>query len=152
MKKIIFILTILVSTFWVAVAQDKKSYEIDFTNPKSVVNAIFYAAQTKDFAIMQCLCDPYGRGDGDTKRLCAIPKIVKLMEDSDGAGQTKEKIDEFVTAFKVGRINGEVSYKEYKETLYAKVPFWFNHPSGASRSDETMNLVKRYGNWYLSSF
>jgi hypothetical protein len=54
--------------------------------------------------------------------------------------------------FESGRISGQVTYESYEGTQYAKVPFLFNHPGGASRSEDTMKLVKRHGNWYLSSF
>jgi len=152
MIRLILILTVLVSTGFMAVGQYKKSYDIDFADPKSVVNAIFYAAQTKDFGILQCLCDPYGQGDGDTKDICSISQVAKQIEGYGGSVNTKKELDDFVKMFKSGKISGQVTYEYYKETQYAKVPFLFNHPLGASRSDETMNLVKRHGNWYLSGF
>lgn len=127
-------------------------YDIDFADPKSVVNAIFYAAQTNDFGILQCLCDPYGQGDGDTKALCSISQIAKQIEDYGGSANSKKALDDFVKMFESGRISGQVTYESYEGTQYAKVPFLFNHPGGASRSEDTMKLVKRHGNWYLSSF
>lgn len=152
MKKLVLILTAFLLTSLLLVAQEKKSYEIDFTDPKSVVNAIFYAAQTKEFSIMQCLCDPYGEGDGDTKRLCSISQIAKQIEDYGGSENTKKGLDEFVNMFESGRISGQIIYSENEGEKYSKVPFLFNHPGGDRRSDETMILVKRHGNWYLSSF
>jgi hypothetical protein len=152
MTRLTLILTVFFSTSFMAVGQDKKSYSIDFADPKSVVNAIFYAAQTKDFGVLQCLCDPYGQGDGDTKGLCSISQVAKQIEDYGGSENTKKGLDEFVKMFESGRISGQVTYEDYEGTQYANVPFLFNHPGGASRSDETMKLVKRHGNWYLSSF
>jgi len=153
MKQLVLILTILASTSLTAVGQDKKSYDVDFTDPKSVVNAIFYAAQTRDFAIMQMLCDSYGEGDGDTKGLCSIAAVAKQVDDYGGSENTKKGLNEFVKMFESGRITGQVTYhKGDNGTEYASVPFWFNHPGGESRSEETMKLVKRHGNWYLSSF
>ncbi len=134
------------------IVQKNKSYEIDFKDPQSVVNAIFYAAQTRDFAILSCLCDPYGKGDGDTKGLCSISRVAEQIKDYGGSENTKKTLDEFVSMFEIGRISGQVIYQEYEGTQIAKVPFIFNHPGGASRSDETMELIKRHGNWYLSSF
>jgi hypothetical protein len=152
MTRLLIILTVFVSTSFMAVGQSKKSYDIDFTDPKSVVNAIFYAAQAKDYGILQCLCDPYGQGDGDTKGLCSISQVAKQIEDYGGSDNTKKSLEEFVKMFESGRISGQVTLEDFEGTKYAKVPFLFNHPSGASRSDETMNLVKRHGNWYLSGF
>lgn len=146
------ILTAFILTSLTVVGQDKKSYDIDFTDPKSVVNAIFYAAQANDFGIMQCLCDPYGQGDGDTKGLCSISAIAKQIDDYGGSENTQKGLDEFVKMFESGRVSGQVTYENYEGTEYANVPFLFNHPGGESRSDESMKLVKRHGNWYLSSF
>jgi hypothetical protein len=152
MKQLAFIFTISALTSLTVAGQNKKAFEIDFTDPKSVVNAIFYAAQTNDFSIMQCLCDSFGEGDSDTKRLCSISQIAKQIKDYGGSENTKKGLDEFVKIFELGRISGQVTYEEYKGTQYANVPFLFNHSGVKSRSDESMKLVKRYGNWYLSSF
>lgn len=152
MKKPIIILIIFISTSLTLIGQGGKSYEIDFSDPISVVNAIFYAAQSKEFAIMQCLCDPYGQGDGDTKKLCSISAVANQIKDYEGNENSQKGLIEFVKIFESGRVNGLITYEEYDGTEYANVPFLFNHPNGASRSDESMKLVKRYGNWYLSSF
>jgi hypothetical protein len=132
--------------------QKNKLYEIDFKDPQSVVNAIFYAAQTRDFAVLRCLCDPYGKADGDTKELCSISQVAEQIEDYGGSENTKKILDGFVATFESGRISGQVTYEDYEVTQFAKVPFLFNHPGGENRRDETMKLVKRHGNWYLSSF
>jgi hypothetical protein len=132
--------------------QKNKSYEIDFKDPQSVVNAIFYAAQTRDFGVLRCLCDPYGKADGDTKGLCSISQIAEQIEDYGGSENTKKILDGFVAMFESGRISGQVTYEDYEGTQFAKVSFLFNHPGGENRRDETMKLVKRHGNWYLSSF
>ena len=149
MKKMTLILTVLIMTRLTAVGQEKKSYNIDFTDPKSVVNAIFYAAQAKDFGIMQCLCDPYGQGDGDTKRLCSISAVAKQIDDYGGSENTQKGLDEFIKVFESGRLSGQVTYEEYRGTEFANVPFLFG---GENRIDESMKLVKRHGNWYLGSF
>ncbi|MCT4638141.1 MAG: hypothetical protein N4A72_10565 [Bacteroidales bacterium] len=150
MKKLVIILTVLASISFGVNAQSKKAFELNFTDPQSVVNAIFYAAQSKDFAIMQCLADPYGEEDGDVKYLSSISQVAKQAKDSET--NNNKKVDEFVSMFKTGKINGEVTYKKQSGVEYANVPFWFNHPGGERRSNETMVLVKRYGNWYLYSF
>ncbi|WP_075343877.1 hypothetical protein [Tenacibaculum agarivorans] len=127
----------------------KQAFQIDYTNPKSVVEAIFYAAKTKDFSIMQCLCDPYGEGDGDVKELCAISKLALQTDDNENA---KKVLDQFVTIFGSGKIVDEVTYGKYLKNQLAYVPFIFNHPLGKSRSKETMHLINRHGNWFLYSF
>lgn len=152
MKKMTLILIVMISFGLTVTGQNKKSYHIDFTNPKSVVNAIFYAAQTKDFAVMQQLCDPNGQGDGDTQKLCAISQIAKQVGDDDDNGDNQKKLDEFVKMFRSARINGTISYNDREGTQYARVPFLFNPSERESRNSETMELVKRNGKWYLSNF
>jgi len=149
-KHSIFILFIIIS-FQSLYGQDKK-YEIDFTDPESVVNAVFYAAQTKDYSILQCLCDPFGDGDGDTKSLCSISKMAEQVNSYGGNEKTKQMLSEFVGMFEVGRVSGQITFSEFEGVKFAEVPFLFNHPGGEKRSDETMNLVQRFGNWYISSF
>ncbi len=150
MKKLIIILTVLASISFGVNAQSKKAFKVNFTDPQSVVNAIFYAAQSNDFAIMQCLTDPFGEQDGDVRYLSSISQAAKETKSSDT--NNNKTVDEFVSMFKTGKINGKVTYKTQSGVEYANVPFWFNHPRGESRSNETMVLVKRYGNWYLYSF
>ena len=128
----------MISASLTAVGQDKKSYDIDFTNPESVVNAILYAAQTENFGILQCLCDPYGQGDGDTKRLC----------DYSYSEETKNPLDKFFEMIEQGAneaaidslLNGQVTYEKHKESEYANVPLF------------DVQLVKRHGNRYLFQF
>jgi len=61
-------------------------------------------------------------------------------------------LNEFVKYFNNAYINGNVKFEEKNGDKYAQVPFYFNHPGGEKRSNETMNLINRYGNWYLYSF
>jgi len=152
MKQLSLILIFIYSTSIVSFGQNKKNYKIIFTDPASVVNAIFYAAQTRDFAIMQCLNDPYGESDGDVNGLCSISNIAKQIKEDGENENIKKGLDEFVKYFESGRITGEITYSEVDGIEYAEVPFWFNHPGGESRSNEVMKLVNRYGNWYLSGF
>ena len=153
MVRLLLILTVFFITNFKAIGQNEKVYEIDFTDPESVVNAIFYAAQTKDFAILQCLCDPYEQGDGDTKGLCSIPNVEKSNEYFDDSMMTKNNLEQlFVQMFESGKINNKVTYEAYEGKDYAKVPFYFNVPNEQKSINETMMLVNRYGNWYLYSF
>ena len=45
---------------------------VDLTDPASVLQAVFTAAQTEDFAVLSSLCDPQGENDDDTALICAI--------------------------------------------------------------------------------
>ena len=149
----LFLILFTILNFLAVKGQEKKSYNINFTDPKSVVNAIFYAAQTKDFTILQCLCDPFGQGDGDTKRLCSISEIAKQIDSYGGNENTKKGLEEFVKSFEGGRTTGQVTFDKGEDgTEYASVPFWFNSGAGEDSNNETMKLVKRHGNWYLGSF
>ncbi len=134
MKKILFIviLSSFLFTSIVTGLSERKIIlkKIDQTKPENIVKALFYAAKTKNFKILKNLCDPTGKGDGDTKRICKMPK--KMVKD-------------FVLYFKKGKIWGKTLIKKNR----AQVPFLFG-PKGKKK--ETMNLVNRKGKWYLSSF
>ncbi|MDH3708796.1 MAG: hypothetical protein OER04_02850 [Cyclobacteriaceae bacterium] len=151
MKPLALSLLIMILAGAATFAQEKSSYEIDFTDPKSVVNAIFYAAKSKNLAILETLCDPSGVSDGDTWTLCSMSEIAR-QTGVDRSESSADPIKEFVSMFAVGKITGDVSYEAQQGTEYANVPFWFNHPGGEGRSNESMTLVKRGKNWYLSSF
>lgn len=133
-------------------AQTSKVYAIDFKDPKSVVNSLFYAAQTKDFEVLQCLCDPFGENDGDTRSLCSMSNLFEQTSEYGGNETTQLAINQFTQMFQTGRISGQITYEESDGLKYANVPFIFNHPGGESRSNESMKLVNRYGNWYFSNF
>jgi hypothetical protein len=152
MRKSILLLLIILGANIIVKSQDKKEYSIDYKDPKSVVNAVFYSAQNNDFAILQLLCDPFAQGDDDTKRICELSQIANYQPNFAGEKLTSKDLDEFVIVFKSAKISGDVIYEQIDGVDYAKVPFVFNHPEGDSRSEEVMKLVKRYGNWYIVSF
>jgi|LauGreDrversion4_2_1035121.scaffolds.fasta_scaffold228546_3 hypothetical protein len=145
----LFISTLVVKG---AYAQSAKTYVLDLKDPKSVVNAMFYAAQTKDFEILQCLCDPFGENDGDTRNLCSMSSLLAQTSQYGGNAATEQAINQFVQMFQLGRLSGSITFEEIEGVKYANVPFLFNHPGGENRSNESMQLVNRYGNWYFSSF
>jgi hypothetical protein len=133
-------------------AQTTKGYSIDYKDPTSLVNAVFYAAQTKDFQILPLLCDPLGENDGDTKSLCGLYEIISNTSENYGTEITPIIESEFILLFKNGKLNGQITYEELDGVKYANVPFIFNNSDGSSRSNESMRLVNRYGNWYFFSF
>ena len=106
--------------------------DVDHSKPTGPVEALFAAAKSGDAKPLAGLCDPTGKGDGDTKRLCALTT-------------ESEQWSEFVAAFKDGRVDGKVREREDR----AWVPIKFG--PGATK-DEEMRLVKREGKWYLSSY
>ena len=106
--------------------------EVDHGDPVAVLDAVFAAARDGDDSALAGLCDPTGDGDGDTKMICG------MKADSDDWGEMEKY-------FAKGKIDGEASI----EGDEAAVPFLFG-PDGTR--DETMNLIRRDGKWYLSSF
>jgi hypothetical protein len=108
--------------------------DVDFTDPASVLQAVFDAAQSGDFAALQNLCDPLGENDSDTQMIC------------DLATDNTERAS-FVEFFEKAQINGDAQIS--LDGSEAEVPFLFG-PDG--QEEETMKLINRDGNWYLSSF
>ena len=151
MKNIIILFTVLLSSYY-TFAQETESYKIKFTEPESVVNAIFYSAKEKDYSIMSLLCDPYNQGDGETKSLCSISEIGKKTENGTVEEESKHLLEMFLNIFTSAKITGETTYVSEEGLEYAKVPFQFT-PLGQNKAiDKTMTLIKRYGNWYLLKF
>ncbi|MBS9463961.1 hypothetical protein KIM67_16185 [Flagellimonas sp. 389] len=139
MKKTSFILICCFAFIIVAAQSKSENFQSD---PKLVLGEVFRAANKQDYSNLNTLCPPNKTNDGDTQRyICDI------------ASSSEQTINEFISYFKNARVSGEVTYFLSSDgTEMAKVPFWFNHPSGESRSNETMNMVKVEGKWYLSSF
>lgn len=106
--------------------------EVDFTDPTSVLQAVFTAAQTENFAVLSGLCDPLGESDDDTAMICAI------TDDHPDK-------DMFIEYFATGKVNGDAVINGDR----AEVPFLFG-PDGDR--EETMGFVQRDGQWYLSDF
>ena len=98
------------------------------------MQVIFEAAKSGDFAPLKELCDPLGENDSDTQMIC------NLATDETNR-------EEFVEYFATGKISGEARIS--RNGAEAEVPFLFG-PDGDN--EETMNLINRDGQWYLSSF
>ena len=106
---------------------------IDQTNPNSVVQAIFDAANSEEYSALENLCDPQGENDSDTQDICGLA-------ESDTDFQ-----QEFVEYFAKGKPSGDAEIKADE----ASVPILFGPDAD---QEETMVLVKRDDKWYLSSF
>jgi diacylglycerol kinase family enzyme len=139
MKKI---LTTLICCFCISIASAQSELEGFQSEPKLLLEEVFRAANEQDYSNLFKLCPPNKANDGDIQKyICDI------------ASSSEQGIKEFISYFKNARITGEVTYSSTSDgTVSAQIPFWFNHPVGESRSNETMNLVKVDGKWYLSSF
>ena len=96
--------------------------------PEGVVNIIFDAAKNKDYSKLSTLCAP--DADSDSKHICDMKE-----EDKES----------FVSYFSKGKVNGSAAITGDA----AAVPILFG-PDGTK--EETMNLVKKDGKWYLQSF
>lgn len=122
MKKLL----ILLSPFFLFGCSSKSGGSQD--TPEGVVNIIFDAAKSKDYSKLSTLCAP--DADGDSKRICELSDAMK---------------EDFVNYFSKGKTNGSSTIDGDK----AAVPILFG-PDGTK--EETMNLVKKDGKWYLQSF
>ncbi len=105
---------------------------VDFSDPVSVLQAVFTAAQTEDFSVLPSLCDPRGKSDEDTTFICAI------------TADHPDK-DSFVEYFAQAKIAGDAVIDGNR----AEIPFLFG-PDGDR--EETMGLAQRDGKWYLADF
>ena len=101
-------------------------------SPESVVQAVFDAAKSGEFAALEDLCDPAGENDEDTQMICDI-----AIDESNR--------EEFVRVFAAGKTGvAQIS----PDGTEAAVPFLFG-PDGDS--EEIMQLINRDGQWYLFS-
>jgi len=107
-------------------AAEPDAFILDHRDPRSVVEAILYAAQTGDIDVMCNLCDPRLMNDETTEDLCFI------ME---------EDVPRFRKEYGNAAIAGEIElqYDYARLTLAGK--------GGGGQT--VVVLVKRYGNWYL---
>lgn len=152
MKTKLLIISACVLISAINLAQAQKPFKLNQKYSKSVVNSIFYAAQSGDFKHLYGLCDPNGYSDRDAKRICFIAQLADAVSGNKASENARQNLDEFISIFKPGKITGKITFENEGDTEYAKVPIWYDHPLGESRSNETIKLVKRSGKWYLFSF
>jgi len=115
-----------------AVAPASGGAKADNSDPVKVVEQVFAAASSGKADVLAGLCDPAGSGDGDVKNVC-------------GAKPGAPKWDEFTTYFSKGKVNGAPTIEGDR----AAVKILFG-PDGTK--EETMNLTRLDGKWYLASF
>lgn len=105
----------------------------DQTTPKGVAEMIFSAAKSGDYSQLKNLCDDALQPDGDSKHICDV---------TNGDDQLKASFKEY---FSKGTVVGEPTI----EGDNAKVNVKFG-PDGTK--DETFNMTKKDGKWYMVSF
>lgn len=131
MKKVTLLLFVFIGTILYSNAQI--TYSLDFKDPKNVVNAIFYAAQSGDIDILNNFPDPWVENDELTESIC-------LLIDDD-------EIDNFTSSFKNGKLTGNIDYKTSGNKKLVIVGI-----SGVAFKGKTIKsivLVNRYDNWFL---
>lgn len=108
------------------------SSEVDFSRPKNVVRSIFYAARTGDAAHLASLCDPRGEVSASARRVCEV---------APGQGDWASFARHFARGSVTGepRITGDSALLNFSYGPDGTLP-------------ETMEMVRRDGGWYLSSF
>ncbi len=117
---------------------------VDQSSPVAVVESLFTAAKTRNFEPLASLCDPERKNDGDTDCICALASGYEPHKCRMNS-HNRVSADEYVTYFKDGSVKGEARIQGDRSA----VDFRFGPGGGRS---ETMNLVRRNGLWYLSSF
>ena len=125
------VLLIFIS-FWTTTSS-AQNRALNQSTPRNTVEEIFRCARTGDYSQIHLLCDPLGRGDGDTKELCSINL------------QSQAQKIEFRNFFKLAYTIDQKIIKERG----AEVNFKFGP---RAQKNETMRLIKRNGKWYLNSF
>jgi hypothetical protein len=141
MKNLLFLATMLL-TFSFANAQMDPN-----ASPENVMNTIFQAAKTGEVGVLKFLLPPYDNAqgkvpcDGDCKALCN-PGNDRMRDE---LGHNYIELHDFKSYFSKAKIIGSPTIIGNK----AEVKFVFG-PN--LESNETMNLQRINGKWYLSSF
>ena len=105
----------------------------DQSTPQGVAEIIFSAAKSGDFGALKNLCDATLEPDGDSKKICEVP---------DGDEKLKSSFKDY---FSKGKVVGDPSIEGDKAAV--KVLFG---PDGTK--EETFNMAKKDGKWYMVSF
>lgn len=111
----------------------KKGGGADQSTPAGTANLIFDAAKSGDYGKLKGVCDASMEPDNDTKMICNVP---------DGDDKLKNSFKEY---FSKGKVVGEATI----EGDNAEVKILFG-PEGTK--EETFNMKKKDGKWFLVSF
>jgi len=151
MKKTFSFLLILLGLNLIAQKNSTTTfYTIDFKDPKSVVNAVFYGAKERNLDVLRGICDPLNKNDVDTKNICTIIENQEIATTKEQKNAAQENTNSFILKFETGKITGDVTFRKNEDgSEYADVPVWLNTEIGQGRNDVVIVLIKRFGNWYL---
>lgn len=107
----------------------KESIKAMHDSPSNLVNAIFDAAKSGDLSSLSDMCPPNGECDSDSKDIC---------------NAANEHTEEFKSYFSKGKIIGDAIMSGDQAEVHVKFG-----PDG--ETEETINLIKIDGKWYLKS-
>lgn len=131
MKKLIYVLFCMAALF--AACKGKSGSGDAQSTPAGTANMIFDAAKSGDFSKLKSLCNAGLEQDTDSKKICEV---------ADGGEDLKKMFREY---FSKGKVKGEPVI----EGDNAKVNILFG-PDGTK--EETFNMQKKDGKWYVTSF
>lgn len=131
MKKIIYSLLIMSALF--SACKGKSGSGDAQSTPAGTANMIFDAAKSGDYSKLKSLCNASLEQDTDSKKICEVP---------DGDEELKKMFKDY---FSKGKVSGDPVI----EGDNAKVNILFG-PDGTK--EETFNMQKKDGKWYVTSF
>ena len=110
----------------------KENLSADQSTPQSVAEIMFASARTGKYDILKNLCSSDIDTDSDSKKVCEVSGDAALQQN-------------FSEYFTKGKIIGEPTIDGNKAVV--KILFG---PDG--NREESLNLVKKDGKWFLASF
>lgn len=125
-------------------------YTVDQTSAESVVNALFYAAQTRDFEVLRDLCDDTTT-DMDAKRVCSLAAVADQIASYGGSEKSKLELESFIKAFEMGRIAGNFGLSVRSTGEFHEVPVLIDRDGDGNLEAETIILIKRREKLYITS-
>lgn len=140
MKKrfLIFLTTFIATTIFsqnIERSNVTVNYTLDYKDPVSVVNGLIIACKNKDLKLAFLVFDPFiERGEFFRYRR------VYFTNDKNDIDQLYDMRNSFT--------NGPAKISE--NGLIAWVPMWYK--SSVREFQESIELHKRYGNWYILGF
>lgn len=159
----------------IGMSQEPTPFVLDQTDPKSVVEAVFYAAKSGDLTILKGLSDPKMRGSDDT-RLMNVLWDTALTNDSQLLALSKEfgsrydsiPIDivrkellsflaqmrvDFKLIFENGKIDGIIKFSDRTEGIenvpIAWVPIEYFNLNKQEMTKQHAQLIQIDGIWYF---
>jgi len=176
--RIVMVLLVLFSLIYRVDAQTLDTFKLDQKDPVSVVNAVFYAAKSGGFEMLEPLSDPEGYGGRDTKLLLMLSdtsveneRTINLFLSEAGdqyKGVPEEEIKRIVKQiildsrrgyfdlFSNGKISGAPEFFMGTEgepnTPSAYVPVRLSSEDRLTDYDGSIHLIQRDEKWFLISF